>query len=80
MGAWWAGESALLWRDRPNLLKSSGAGGGTRTLKPKGHAILSRTFAIYRDESRTPFEERVSEMTKKAKPRSVQELIDSYAI
>ncbi len=35
---------------------------------------------IYQDDSRTPFEERVAEMTKKAKPRSVQELIDSYAI
>ena len=35
---------------------------------------------IYRDESRAPFEDRVAEMTKKAKPRSVQELIDSYAI
>ena len=35
---------------------------------------------VYRDDSRAPFEERVAEATKNAKVRSVQEMLDSYAI
>ena len=35
---------------------------------------------IYRDESRAPFEQRVAEVTKNAKVRSVQEMLDTYTI
>ena len=35
---------------------------------------------LYRAEGRIPFEDRIGEMTRKAKTRSVQELVDSFAL
>ena len=35
---------------------------------------------VYRDESRTTFDTRVDELAEKAGSRTVQEMVDSYAI
>ena len=35
---------------------------------------------LYRAEGPVPFEDRIAEMSKKAKPRSIEELVDSYAL
>jgi len=35
---------------------------------------------VYRAEGHVPFEDRITTMAQKAKPRSTQELVDSYAL